>query len=82
MPNNLNICPIIPAVESGSKECVEIFIKNGCDIESKDIYGRTPLLIAVQNQFVDIVDILISNGAEINVYDPRFSFVIVFVKLF
>lgn len=40
-------------------------IKGGADIESKNVYGNTPLHIACLNGHVDAVSELIVNGVNI-----------------
>ena len=42
----------------------EIFNKN-IHLNVKDIYGRTPILVAIENNFMNLIDFFISNGSNI-----------------
>ncbi|MFA5675068.1 MAG: ankyrin repeat domain-containing protein [Christensenellales bacterium] len=63
--------PIMIACGWNKSKVVEVLIKNGANIEAKDMDGRTPLFYAVLRQNKNIVDILINNGADKNIKDLR-----------
>ena len=48
----------------GNTEVAEYLLKNGADVNAKDVEGGTPLLRAKANEHSDIVDLLIAHGAE------------------
>lgn len=45
---------------------VKGFVNKGADVNAKDGYGNTPLLIAVQYSNYTIAKYLIDNGADVN----------------
>ncbi|KAH0560318.1 uncharacterized protein LOC123265285 [Cotesia glomerata] len=59
--------PLHQAIWSGSKEIVELILKEVDDIDRVDSFGRSALHIAVQNGYEDIVPILLNEGANINI---------------
>jgi ankyrin repeat protein len=74
LPNNytsdhteLNLLQI--SCKSGNRTSTEFFVKNGANINQKDIFGQTPLNYAVKNRFLDVVSCLVENGADVNVRD-------------
>ena len=48
-------------------EPVEYLIRKGVDVNSKDIYGHTPLFLAYGLKNTDIINILIKSGADTNI---------------
>lgn len=48
---------------------VEELINNGCDINLKDCYGYTPLIIASMYHNKNMVILLIEKGANVNLVD-------------
>jgi len=48
------------------RSVIELLIKNGYDLDTRDISKNTPLKTASGYGFVDIVDLLIENKADIN----------------
>ena len=53
------------AVTENHADVVQVLIDAGADIEKKDSYGRTPLLLACTVGYLDIVKMLIQAGAEL-----------------
>jgi ankyrin repeat protein len=47
---------------NGVKECIE----NGTDVNCKDHYGWTPLIVSSRYGHLEIVKVLIENGADVN----------------
>ncbi|PWF94171.1 Ankyrin repeat protein [Spiroplasma poulsonii] len=45
---------------------VKLLIENGAEINHKNQFGNTPLILASQNGHTEIVKLLIENGAKIN----------------
>jgi hypothetical protein len=65
--------PLILAAGGGHKKIVELLIAEGADVNAKDKYGRTPLLMAVLGIETvlapvekEIVELLIAKGADVN----------------
>ena len=50
----------------GRKEIVELLINKGANVNSKDVFGVTPLHLAALGGKTEIAKILIENGANIN----------------
>lgn len=48
-------------------------LKKGAEIDSKDIYSRTPLLCAVQNGHESIVMLLLEKDAEFETKDNKYG---------
>ncbi|HRQ44819.1 MAG TPA: ankyrin repeat domain-containing protein [Candidatus Goldiibacteriota bacterium] len=55
------------AVNSGNCEIAEYLIRHGADINAKDQFGRTPLLLAVEKEKEDIIEMLVKNKANVNI---------------
>ncbi|KAK6047413.1 ankyrin repeat protein, partial [Cooperia oncophora] len=61
---------LICAVESGSWDLVvAVFALPNCDIECKDAFGRTPIIVAARCAHVGLIDMLLNKGADINQRD-------------
>ncbi|MDR1886139.1 MAG: ankyrin repeat domain-containing protein [Synergistaceae bacterium] len=43
---------------------MEILIKKGVDVNARDKYGRTPLILAAEHKNPEIREILIKHGAK------------------
>jgi pectate lyase len=59
------------AARCGILTKVKSLIKEGCDINTKDSSGKTPLHYAVEGEQKDVVEFLITNGADINIQSGR-----------
>jgi hypothetical protein len=55
------------AIENNEVLNVDNFIKNGIDINIKDKFGWTALMIATENSYFDLVKFLIDKGANANI---------------
>jgi len=53
-------------VRAGNKENVELFIKAGMDINSRDKDGSSALMVASEKGEVEMAQLLIQNGADVN----------------
>lgn len=62
MLNSIIIC--LKKIRLGREEIVELLIKNGVDINSRNKNGQCALDIAVEKGFGKIVEILMLNGAN------------------
>lgn len=49
------------AAASGNITLFEYFLRNGLSLETKDIYGKTPLRIAYVNNRIDLIQYIIDN---------------------
>ncbi len=47
-------------------EVVELLIKNNVDLNTKNLWGDTPLMVAAEYGFTEIVTLLVENGADIH----------------
>ncbi|XP_013908594.1 PREDICTED: transient receptor potential cation channel subfamily A member 1 [Thamnophis sirtalis] len=75
--NNMGCMPVHAAAFSGSKLCLEIIIKRvltdfslqGANINTVDVEGRTPLLLATSCASWKTVNLLLSKGANVELKD-------------
>ncbi|KAJ4347291.1 uncharacterized protein N0V89_011231 [Didymosphaeria variabile] len=58
------ISPLHAAVMNSHVECVKIFLESGVDIESRDEYGRTPLIAAAAVSQPGMITYLLGQGAD------------------
>lgn len=62
---------LLTAASQGNNEAVETFLLIGADINAKDAFGKTPLIIATEGGHLDIVKTLLNNDAKINERDKN-----------
>lgn len=60
---------IVEVVASGNKELLLQKLQTTGDIESKDLNGWTPLLLAINKNDKEMVEILLNNGAQTDYVD-------------
>jgi ankyrin repeat protein len=60
---------LLAVAQAGDENLVRELIDGGTDIETKDRWGATPLMIAVQSQHEHLVRMLLQAGADINTYN-------------
>ena len=54
------------AAGRGQKDTVEQLVANGCDVNGKDRWGQTPLLIAAGSGNTNVAEFLIAKGADVD----------------
>ena len=57
---------LIQAAEKGNLQTVQTALANGADVNAKNIYGQTSLMIASVNGYTEIVRLLLEKGADVN----------------
>lgn len=55
------------AVLSGDHETVRALLQSGADVNARDRYGQTALMLAAHRGHAAIVDVLIEHGADLDV---------------
>jgi ankyrin repeat protein len=63
-PNEIDL-----AARSGQVNLIELFLKNGADINTKNEKGHSILMLAAYNGQYNLVEYLISQGADVNSID-------------
>ena len=62
-------------------QVIQLLISRTGDINSKDIYGRTPLMCAAENGHLDIICVLLFYYADPNITDNNGKKAIDYIKL-
>ncbi len=62
---------LFEAVLGGEKDTVRSALEAGANINARDYFGRTALMLAAQMKFVKIVELLCEQGADITLRDPE-----------
>jgi serine/threonine protein kinase len=60
---------LLEASEKGDVEEVKKLLKEGANLNARNIVGWTPLHLAVQNGHIEVVKLLIEKGANVNAKD-------------
>lgn len=60
---------LIKTSKSGNTEIVELLLKHRADINAKDKYEKTALMLASERGFIEIVKLLLETGADVNAKD-------------
>ncbi|EDO42745.1 predicted protein [Nematostella vectensis] len=60
------VYPLHKAVECGSLSCARVLLRQGVDVDAKDLRGKTPLYIAYSNRHFDCFMLLIEAGADVH----------------
>ena len=55
------------AVQAGDAEAVRRLLQSGTDLDARDRYGQTGLMLAAHRGHGDVVDVLIAGGAALDV---------------
>lgn len=64
------------AIYSGNISYLRSMLDSGLDVNSRDKYGRTPLIFAAYYQNKDMVKLLLDSGADINAKNNEVGFMI------
>ena len=68
-PGGVN-ADLLKAAEDGDARRIEERLANGADIEAKDKYGRTPLIIAAVEGHVAALKLLLEKGSNVRATNP------------
>ncbi len=63
------LTPLLYAVRTGCRECVEVLLGAGAAVDLADPNGVTPLMVAILNLHRDLAAFLIDEGADIHQWD-------------
>ena len=55
------------AVRSGDVEAVRQLLRSGADVNARDRYGQTALMLAAHHGHLEMVEALVGSGADLNV---------------
>jgi len=69
-PGNLgDVNPLHAAARAGGLTLVELLLQNGAHIDSRDVFGRTPLMYAVLFDWPEVAKLLLRRGAAGGIRD-------------
>ena len=54
------------ATKKGHTEVVKILLKKGAEVNAKNLYGSTALMLAARKGYPEVAEILLQNGAKVN----------------
>ena len=69
IPTNKTDRELIEASENNNPSKVQELLKQGANVDSRDLRGRTALLIAVAENHVEVARLLIEADANVNIQD-------------
>jgi ankyrin repeat protein len=63
--------PMHAAARGGNTDILSLLLEHGADVDSRDVYGRTPLIgqQCVEKENSDVGQYLLDHGADINARD-------------
>ncbi|MEK7802307.1 MAG: ankyrin repeat domain-containing protein [Pseudomonadota bacterium] len=64
-----NNARLIAAAGAGYIEVVQDLLHSGADVNTQDIHGVTPLMVAIRNRHTEVAQILMGKGADVDVKD-------------
>ncbi|XP_068232610.1 uncharacterized protein [Palaemon carinicauda] len=59
------------AASAGCVDCLGVLLKRSAKVETKNLYGKTPLQVAIEENHVDVVSFLVENNACVEAADSR-----------
>lgn len=62
---------LFEAVANNDVPTVQTLVKNGVNINTQDVRGRTALLVAVEKHDVESAKVLLDAGADVNIQDQK-----------
>ncbi len=65
---------VLDCVQENNLKDIENYANNGFDLDTRDKYGKTPLLIAAEMGYNSIAECLLKYGADPNAADIRIGF--------
>jgi len=68
---NNELTPLHLAVKMRNFKLIQLFLKNGADIDAQDKQGRTPLLYAISQNKFKLAKFFILNGADFNLENSQ-----------
>jgi ankyrin repeat protein len=66
-PGNYSYCPLTCAIINRDPAMIRFLVQRGVDINGRNHYGYTPLMVAVEHNFVEMMSYLIDLGANLEV---------------
>ena len=70
--DNKEQTPLHYATLSGNLEMIELFLKEGFDVNARNLEGQIPLHLAIEKrQSQEVIQFLINNGADVNARDNK-----------
>ncbi|MGE5457502.1 MAG: ankyrin repeat domain-containing protein [Methanococcaceae archaeon] len=64
--NQFKVAPIHSACSISNYEITELLLKNGANVDARQLHDYTPLHSAAHNGRIEIAKLLIDNGADVN----------------
>ncbi|XP_051928654.1 ankyrin repeat and SOCS box protein 3 [Hippocampus zosterae] len=65
-PDDYKITPLFLAAQHGRRECLEVLVRAGANVNAQAVDLASPLLLASQEGHLSCVDFLLENGADAN----------------
>lgn len=66
-----NASSFVDCADKGNIDAVNLFIKAGIDLNSKNADGATALMVATDKGHADVVQVLLNNGADVKATDEN-----------